>query len=456
METICAISTAQGKGAIAMIRISGEESFDICSKIFEAFSKKSIHTFKANSAIFGYIKDQNTIIDEVIVNKFIKSRSFTGEDTIEISCHGSIYIQRRILQLIINQGIRLARPGEFTQRAFLNGKLDLTQAEAVADLIASESEAAHKIALLQLRGGVSNDLKVLREKLLNFASLIELELDFSEEDVEFANRDQLKNLLADVHKKISDLAQSFKLGNAIKNGIPVAIIGEPNVGKSTLLNTLLNEEKAIVSEIPGTTRDSIEDVITIQGVLFRFIDTAGIRNSTDIIENLGIERTFQKIEKAEIILYLFDIASKNSWSKDVNILIEKYPDKKWIFVANKIDKLPEKDLPKVEEFRGVKVVTISAKQQLHIQNIIDALFEYVYQDNINPNQTIITNSRHFEALTRASEAIVRVRAGLQNALSGEILSQDIREAIYHIGSITGEISNNEVLGNIFGKFCIGK
>jgi len=455
-ETITAIATAQGAGAIAIIRLSGENSIKIADKIFHAKSNKKLSVQKPNTVHYGLIKDKETIIDDVLVSLFKNPHSYTGEDSVEISCHGSSHIQQKILELLIKKGARLASPGEFTQRAFLNGKLDLSQAEAVADLIASTSEAAHKVAIQQVRGGFSNDLQQLRNQLLTFISLIELELDFSEEEVEFADRKQLAELTENIENKITILKNSFQLGNAIKHGIPVAIIGEPNVGKSTLLNAILKEEKAIVSEIPGTTRDSIEDVISINGILFRFIDTAGIRNSDDIIENLGIERTFQKIEKADIILYLFDITTVGTWLKEIDSLLQKYHDKKWIFVANKVDKIRGLEIPDVENFNGIKKVNISAKHNLNIDELITTIIEVSDLDKLDQNDTIITNTRHFEALTHAYEATLRVKEGLESKISGDFLAQDIRQIMHYIGEITGEFTNDEILGNIFKNFCIGK
>lgn len=390
-----------------------------------------------------------------MVSVFRAPRSFTGEDSVEISCHGSLFIQQKIINLLIKNGARTAAPGEFTQRAYLNGKMDLSQAEAVADLIASESAASHKISLQQMRGGFTNDLKDLRQQLLSFISLIELELDFSEEDVEFADRTQLRTLVLNIKDKIHVLLGSFELGNVIKKGIPVAIVGEPNVGKSTLLNVLLNEDKAIVSEIAGTTRDAVEDVISLNGILFRFIDTAGIRETEDTIENLGIERTMQKIEKAEIVLYMIDADDKDACEKVFQIR-EKAKDKSLVLVINKID-IAESDVSKqLEECKELKIVEISAKQKENIKELTDTLLEIIHYSPESKTGTIITNTRHFELLQKAYEASLRVDEGILSGITGDFLAQDIREILNHIGEITGEFTTDEVLGNIFANFCIGK
>lgn len=454
-DTITAIATPPGIGAIAIIRLSGDNAIKIIDKIFFAKNKK-LAKQNANTIHYGLIKDKDYIIDDVLVSIFKSPHSYTGEDSIEISCHGSLHIQQKILQLLIKKGARLANPGEFTQRAFLNGKMDLSQAEAVADVIASSSQASHKVAIQQMRGGFSSELQLLRTRLLNFISLIELELDFSEEEVEFADRQEFNKLILEIDIHIKELKKSFKLGNALKNGIPVAIIGEPNVGKSTLLNAILREEKAIVSDIPGTTRDSIEDIINLNGIIFRFIDTAGIRNSSDTIENLGIERTFQKIENAEIVLYLYDITTVGTWLKEIDDLLKKYPEKKWIFVANKVDKIRELEVPDLENFNGIKKVSISAKHNYNVDNLIDAIIETSNLGKIEEGGTIITNIRHYEALTRASEAVERVKEGLVKNISGDFLAQDIRQILHYLGEITGEITNDQILENIFKNFCIGK
>ncbi len=395
---------------------------------------------------------------------FRAPNSYTGEDSIEISCHGSAYIQQKIIELLIKNGLRLAKPGEFTLRAFLNGKFDLSQAEAVADLIASHSKTSHELALNQMRGGFSNKIKQLRQQLVNFASLIELELDFSEEDVEFADRKELKNLLANLKIEISALLDSFKLGNVLKKGIPVAIVGQPNVGKSTLLNAILNEERAIVSEIPGTTRDAIEDTIVIKGVSFRFIDTAGLHDSTDKIEKIGIERTYEKIDQAKIILYVFDVSKTNY--EEIKITLQEFKDhidqlpeglsqdKKFILIANKTDLLVE--APK--GFRSMvemECIFVSAKRKENINLIVESLSKYVESENIT-DATIVSNTRHYEALSKSLEAIESIEKGFSEGLPSDLIAIDIKTALHHLGEITGEITTNEILGNIFSKFCIGK
>jgi tRNA modification GTPase len=460
-HTICAITTAPGRGAIATIRLSGTEAISMIDRIFKSPKEgKLLIEQMANTLHFGSIFDSSEMVDEVVISLFKSPHSYTGEDVVEISCHGSVYIQQRILQLLLSSGARMAKPGEFTQRAYLNGKMDLSQAEAVADLIASETAAAHSIALKQMKGGISDEIKQLRGKLLSFISLIELELDFSEEDVEFVNRDSLLELISDIHCVISNLKNSFQYGNAIKNGIPVAIIGDANVGKSTLLNFLLKEERAIVSEIAGTTRDSIEDVITIEGVQFRFIDTAGIRSTTDTIENLGIERTFAKLDQAGIVLILLD--ATNSKSVDFfekNSIKKKIDSKKSVILINKIDIATEEDtiqLKALAEELELPSISISAKKHINTALLVDFLIESVHREGLTENDVIITNLRHFEALAKAGEAVVRVMEGMKQGISGDFLSQDIRECLHYMGEITGEISTDEVLGNIFKNFCIGK
>jgi len=392
-DTICALATAHGSGAIAVIRLSGSDSFNIVDTIFHSPTQKKIAEQKANTIHFGLLKYKKQIIDEVLVSVYKAPHSYTGENSVEISCHGSLYIQQKILNLLIKTGARHAKPGEFTQRAFLNGKMDLSQAEAVADLISSSSAASHKVAVHQMRGGFANDIKELRVKLLSFISLIELELDFSEEEVEFADRKQLLQLVNTINKKLTYLTESFELGNVIKNGIPVAIAGEPNVGKSTLLNALLNEDKAIVSDIAGTTRDAIEDVISLEGILFRFIDTAGIRKTSDIVESLGIERTMEKIKNAEIILYLIDAKDENSFHKITEIQ-KQSKDKKLIVVANKVDTSKNKNL-KTKIPSDIEFIEISAKYKQNIDILVSALLKAVHYTSENQNNTIITNVRHF-------------------------------------------------------------
>ena len=460
-NTICAIATAPGMGAIATIRLSGKEALSIADSVFQSVIKgKKIADQAANTLHFGQIVDHSEIIDDVVLALFKAPHSFTGEDVVEISCHGSVFIQQRILQLLLANGARMAKAGEFTQRAFLNGKMDLSQAEAVADLIASETSAAHKIALKQMKGGISQEIKNLRSKLLSFITLIELELDFSEEDVEFANRDSLLQLTTDISLLISNLLKSFQYGNAIKNGIPVAIIGQANVGKSTLLNLLLKEERAIVSDIAGTTRDSIEDVVVIDGIQFRFIDTAGIRSTNDTVESLGIERTFSKIDQAGIVLVLVDATNLSSEEFFENEKVKsKISSKNSVMIINKIDIAPEANVEKMKQIAcelGMDAIAISAKKHINISQLVDFLVKSVHQTGISENDVIITNIRHFEALTNANEAINRVVIGLKEHISGDFLSQDIRECLHYMGEITGEITTDEVLGNIFKNFCIGK
>lgn len=460
-STIAAISTAPGTGGVAMIRISGPEAIRFCSSVFRSKSKTELKAAEAGKVIRGTVSDEKgEQVDDVLLTIFKAPHSYTGEDVIEISCHGSVYIQQKILKLLLHAGCKLAGHGEFTQRAFLNGKMDLSQAEAVADLIASSSSSAHRMALNQLRGGFSEQLATLRNQLLNFVSLVELELDFSEEDVEFANRELLQKLSSEIEQVIERLTESFSLGNAIKNGIPVALVGETNVGKSTLLNLLLNEEKAIVSDIHGTTRDAIEDLVNISGVSFRFIDTAGIRNTHDTIENLGIERTYQKIEQAAIVLWIIDctmITEHIEWLTER--IAKRAQGKKIILVFNKIDRIQGDELVVLEELFSpfeAERLYISAKNRINTDELVNALVKASRVPEINPGDVVVNNLRHYEALHNALEAIRRVNTGLENGISGDFLSQDIRECMHYLGEITGHISNDEILENIFGKFCIGK
>jgi tRNA modification GTPase len=501
---IAAIATPPGTGAIAVIRVSGENSLEICEKIFQsAIPGIKLSSQPANTVHYGKIHDQGSVLDNVLLSIFRSPRSYTGEDVIEISCHGSGFIQQQIIQLLIRNGASAARPGEFTQRAFLNGKMDLSQAEAVADLIASESAAFHKVAMNQMRGGFSSEIGVLRKQLLNFISLIELELDFSEEDVQFANRSDLKALLNNISGLTGSLAGSFAFGNALKNGIPVVIAGKPNVGKSTLLNALLMEEKAIVSEIPGTTRDSIEDIIHIEGITFRFIDTAGIRETSDTIEILGIQRTMEKVKSAEIILLMAEATDSN---EQLNHLLNRirstteFIGKKIILLLNKNDLLapdnkngtgqgssldPEKNgNPLVDSdlaqenlsgnqtgpceetgnFRNLlpalgesdHLLKISAKNGTGMEKLKTLLVSVVQQGKPAGTDVIVTNVRHYQALKNAHEAILRASAGLEHHITGDLLAMDIREVLYYLGEITGEITTDEILGNIFKNFCIGK
>ena len=445
-DTICALATGVGMGAIAIIRTSGIKAFSICNKIFS----KNIKNVKSHSIHFGILKKEEEVIDEVLISFFKKPNSFTGEDMFEISCHGSVFIQQQILQLLTENGARIAKPGEFTLRAFINGKMDLSQAEAVADLITSESKKAHQIAINQMRGGFSNDLKILREQLINFASLIELELDFSEEDVEFANREQFNQLLLLIKKKLTKLIDSFQLGNVIKNGIPVAILGAPNVGKSTLLNVLVNEDRAIVSEVAGTTRDTIEDVINIKDIQFRFIDTAGLRDTKDTIEKIGIRKALEKAEKAEVVIYLLD-ATTNIEAQEKEILKIKKLQEKLIVVVNKTDLNPDIYATLKEK----NYLFISAKNKDRIEGLKKAIIKSI-DTNFSSDETIISNSRHQEELSNTLKEIIAVIDGLNDGISSDLLAINIKQALYHLGLITGEVTNNDLLGNIFNRFCIGK
>ncbi len=461
-STIAAISTAPGVGGIAVIRISGSEAISLCQQLFQPRSKSiRFEEQAANTVIFGSVVDDNgETIDDVLVSLFRAPHSFTGVDVVEISCHGSVFIQQQILHLLIEKGCRLAMPGEFTQRAFLNGKMDLAQAEAVADLIASGSAASHRMAMNQMRGGFSNELTNLRTQLLDFVSLVELELDFSEEDVEFADRTRLKELAHEIETHISTLADSFRVGNALKNGIPVALVGETNVGKSTLLNLLLKEEKAIVSDIHGTTRDTIEDIVNVHGISFRFIDTAGIRKTNDTIETIGIERTFKKIEQASIVLWILDCTQLSEHIEWLTEKIQKKAEgKKVIMIFNKIDKItPEEREVLTQLFNqfDCERIFISAKNRINIKELEEALVRASQIPEIHPGDVVVSNIRHYEALRLALLAIQRVITSMESGLSGDFLSQDIRECMFYLGEITGQISNDEILGNIFGKFCIGK
>ena len=458
-DTICAIDTAQG-GAIGCIRVSGPEAIEITSRIFTpATAGKRLEDSKPYTLTFGQIYDGSEIIDEVLVSLFRAPYSYTGENSTEITCHGSAYILQKVLQLLIKKGCHMAQPGEYTQRAFLNGKMDLSQAEAVADLIASSSAATHRLAMSQMRGGFSKELTELRNQLLHFTSLIELELDFSDhEELEFADRSELCQLADNIEKVISRLVNSFSVGNAIKNGVPVAIIGETNAGKSTLLNVLLNEEKAIVSDIHGTTRDIIEDTINIGGIIFRFIDTAGIRETRDTIESLGIERTFQKLEQSEIVLWMIDATDASSQMAQLSEqILPRCEKKQLILVYNKVDLVADiQSITPVDFPDNVKSIGISAKKREHIEELQEMLITAANLPAVTQNDVIVTNIRHYEALTHALEAIRRIQQGLAENLSGDFLSQDIRECIFHLSDIAGEVTNDMVLQNIFEHFCIGK
>lgn len=455
--TIIALSTASGSGAIALIRLSGPNAIHLTDEVFRARSGKKLVSQKSHSIHLGEIRDGESIIDEVLVSVFKNPNSYTGENVVEISCHGSPYIQQQIIKILIERGAITAKPGEFTLRAFMNGKMDLSQAEAVADLISSENEASHQLAMQQMRGGFSNEIKNLRQELLNFASLIELELDFAEEDVDFADRKELENLILKIQTVLKQLLDSFAMGNVIKKGVPVAIVGPPNVGKSTLLNCLLNEDKAIISDIAGTTRDSIEDEITLDGVCFRFIDTAGIRDTQDTIEKIGIKKTFDKIELAAFVLNLVDskdyLKNKSSVQKDLQKFKKQYPEKKLLVVFNKEDQIQNKSFP--EFIEGFPILSISAKMNSNIDQLIFLLTQH-FKLNPTLNQSIITNSRHYGALHAAQKEVLAIQNGLRKGLSGDLLAIDLRQALYHLGEISGEVTNDELLGNIFANFCIGK
>lgn len=458
-DTIVALATPSGSGAIAVIRLSGKEAIAIGAKFFKSISGKSLGTQKTHTVHLGHIVDGPRVIDEVLVTLFKNPQSYTGEDVIEISCHGSVYIQQEIIQLFLRNGCRMANGGEFTLRAFLNGKLDLSQAEAVADLISSDNEASHQIAMQQMRGGFSSEIAKLREELLNFASLIELELDFAEEDVEFADRQEFKTLVERIGLVLRRLIDSFAVGNVLKNGIPVAIVGEPNVGKSTLLNALLNEERAIVSDIAGTTRDAIEDEISIGGIGFRFIDTAGIRETEDLVESIGIKKTFEKIDQAQVVIYLFNSEDFKTQCSEFKVELEKiknkYPLKPLLVLANKIDKI---DAVQIAEMQAEipEIQLLSAKDGIGVEALKNNLLELINTGALQNNETIVTNTRHYDALLKALEEIQKVKYGLESGLSGDLLAIDIRQALYHFGEITGQVTNDELLGNIFANFCIGK
>jgi tRNA modification GTPase len=466
-DTIVALASPSGAGAIAVIRISGNDAIAVSKSIFNSISGKDITKQKTHTLHLGHIVDDTKIIDQVLLSIFKGPNSYTGENTIEISCHGSTYIQQQIIQLLLRKGCRMANAGEFTLRSFLNGKMDLSQAEAVADLISSDNEASHQIAMQQMRGGFSNEIKQLRQELLNFASLIELELDFAEEDVAFADRTQFKELLNRIEFVLKRLIDSFAVGNVIKNGIPVAIVGEPNVGKSTLLNALLNEERAIVSEIAGTTRDTIEDELVIGGIGFRFIDTAGIRETADVIESLGIRKTFEKIEQAQVVLYLVDGSRLSVDGKLEDLLLEvgktrnQFPQKPIVVIINKMDLISPENVSIIDEKlttnnQQLTTIYISAKENIGVDELKNQLLSFVNTGALRNNETIVTNTRHYDSLLKALDEIQKVNYGLQSNISSDLMAIDIREALYHFGMITGEVTNDELLGNIFANFCIGK
>jgi tRNA modification GTPase len=459
-DTICALSTPEGHGALSVIRVSGPQAFGLCNRLFipEGNTKSLVgRTYPA--VVFGRVMDGPAVLDEAILTLFKSPRSFTGEDTAEFSLHGSPYIRKRVLELLVEAGARPATEGEFTKRAFLNGKLDLSRAEAVADLIHSESEAGHRVAMHQMRGGFAAELRELREKLIQFAALVELELDFGEEDVEFADRSLLKSQVLDALSHINRLTASFALGNVIKRGVPVAIIGEPNTGKSTLLNALLNEERAIVSDIAGTTRDTVEDEISIRGLLFRFIDTAGIRETVDTIESIGIDRALEKARQAETVLLLADASRWNP--PQLKALADRIAHRALIVVVNKIDLLTAEQLQGIRQetaglFPGIPSLYISASLKTDLEELKNTLFAHLDTSVLQPGGTVVTNLRHYEALKRAEEYLTKVLVDLDTAVSGDFLAMDIRQALFHLGEITGEVTTDDLLGNIFSRFCIGK
>jgi len=464
-ETIVALATPSGAGAIAIIRLSGKDAITLAAEVFESVSGKDITAQKTHTIHLGHIMDGAKTYDQVLLSIFKGPNSYTGENVVEISCHGSVFIQQQIIQLLLRKGAKMAQGGEFTLRAFLNGKLDLSQAEAVADLIASDNEASHQIAMQQMRGGFSNEIAKLREELLNFASLIELELDFAEEDVAFADRTAFNELVTRIEFVLKRLIDSFAVGNVIKNGIPVAIVGEPNVGKSTLLNALLNEERAIVSDIAGTTRDTIEDELVIDGIGFRFIDTAGIRETKDVVESIGIQKTFEKIEQAQVVLFLIDslqliIENENKFKIEIEKIKNKFPQKPLVMIINKIDFLNEEQNKLLSEKLSIinypLSISISAKQKLGIDELKNTLLSFVNTGALRNNETIVTNSRHYDSLLKALEEIQKVKWGLDAGISSDLMAIDIRSALYFFGEITGEVTNDELLGNIFANFCIGK
>ncbi|GAA4339602.1 tRNA uridine-5-carboxymethylaminomethyl(34) synthesis GTPase MnmE [Mucilaginibacter gynuensis] len=448
-ETIVALATPNGVGAIGVIRLSGYDAINIANRVFKGkdLSKQASHTIH-----LGHIVDGDMILDEVLVSLFVGPRSYTRENVVEISCHGSNYILESIIKLLIKSGARSAKPGEFTLRAFLNGQLDLSQAEAVADLIASNSKASQQVALQQLRGGFSNQLQSLRAQLVQFASLVELELDFSEEDVEFANRDQLKQLVHDTTIVIGSLIRSFELGNVIKQGVNTVIAGRPNAGKSTLLNALLNEERAIVSHIPGTTRDTIEEVLNINGINFRMVDTAGIREATDAIEQIGVQRTMEKIDQSALLVYVFDALQITAEELNSDIESLQRPGVTMLVVANKIDLLSEDQLTAISP----DAILISAKEKQHIDELKQKIYHAAVKQQLTGDETLVTNIRHLEALQKTEEALVRVLNGIDTYITSDFLAMDIKQALHYLGEITGAVTTDDLLENIFSKFCIGK
>lgn len=451
-DTIVALATAPGVAAIGVIRLSGSHSFSIINALFPSkdLAAQATHTLHV-----GLIVDDSETLDEVVVSLFKGPKSYTGEDVVEISCHGSPFVQQQVINACVKKGARLAKPGEFTQRAFLNGKLDLAQAEAVADLIASNTASSQRTALHAIRGGFSEKLKMLRESMIRFSALIELELDFSQEDVEFADRKQFYALIQEMQDTTQRLTSSFQLGNVIKNGVSVAIIGKPNAGKSTLLNTLLNENRAIVSDIPGTTRDTIEEIINIDGILFRLIDTAGIRQHTaDVIESAGVERSIEKMQQADLVLFLFDAADDKQEVERMRSELDKL-QAKYLLVANKIDQIGEDNAKAIFADKD-KVIFIAAKQHLHTETLKERMVDAVLQGTVSNESTVVTNARHYHALKEVEKSLNDIQHGLDNKLSGDLLALDIRRCLHYLGEITGEVSNDDMLDYIFSKFCIGK
>ena len=456
LETICAISTPPGVGGIAVVRISGDNAKTLCNNVLKNRAGEGAASFlNPNNAVFCYFYDEQQLVDEVVATYFAAPHSYTGDDVVEISCHGSMYVQQRILETLLKNGARLAEPGEFTMRAFVNGKMDLAQAEAVADLIDSHSETSHRLAIKQLRGGFSQKLSQLRQQLVNLSALLELELDFSDEDVEFADRTELRKLLDVIENEVKSLADSFVSGNAIKNGVPVAIIGRPNVGKSTLLNALLGDERAIVSDIPGTTRDTVEDTATFGGITFRFIDTAGLRHSNDTVESFGIERSYKAAENALVVLFVVDAAHIDSQTlaKDLEAFqsVVDIAGKQLIVIANKSDLASENPLLETD----FETIHISAKQKLGIDMITDTL-SATFRKKVDTDSVVLTNARHYDAMQKILQSLGTVRDALGNNIPGDLVMVDIRQALYYIGLVTGEVSSDEILGTIFSRFCIGK
>ena len=453
-DTIVALATPSGPGAIAVIRLSGKDAIKIASLVFNSVGSKKLADQKTHTVHLGNIVDGERIIDQVLATVFKNPQSYTGENVVEFSCHGSSYIQQEIIQLLLRKGCRMATAGEFTLQAFLNGKMDLSQAEAVADLIASDSKASHQLAMQQMRGGFTTEIEQLRIQLLDFASLIELELDFSEEDVEFASRKDFQKLIQKTTVLLKKLIDSFATGNVLKNGIPVAIIGRPNSGKSTLLNVLLNEDRAIVSNIAGTTRDTIEDEITIDGIRFRFIDTAGIRNTKDEIEKIGVEKALEKLKSSAIYIYLFD--STEMKLNEVQTDLKGFStESNQLVVANKIDKASS-SIIKTLKISDLPIVSISAKQKESIEILKKSLLDLAGKEALDQNNLMVTNSRHYDILLKSLEEILKVQQGIDQNLSGDLLAIDLRQALYYLGEITGKVSNDDLLGNIFANFCIGK